>query len=107
MLSITSFSFSQTSEKPIEYASATISASYCVVLDNTSEIKEFYAADASALGWTSEADAIKKCGFYTNNLVTYQADYANGKILVHIHTDRTYEPENIIWWNEYLQSICK
>jgi len=102
-LSLASFSFSQSTDA----GSATIDANYCLVLDAASEIQEHYSADATGLNWTSAAHAVKKCGFHTNNLVTYTADYENNRILIHIHTDRTYESRDVIWWNQYLLSICK
>lgn len=107
MLGLSAISYAQSSETAIEYGRATIDANYCLVLDNTTKIGEFYAADASDLNWTSEADATKKCGFHTNNLVTYTQDFANGRILIQIHNDRTPVAHDILWWNEYLQSICK
>lgn len=101
-----SFSFSQTAdEKPA--GDATINASFCVELDDAIPVQGFYKADASALGWTSEADAKKACGFHSNNLVSYKQDFANNQILIYIHTDRTSAPHDIVWWNEYLESLCK
>ncbi|NOQ74695.1 MAG: hypothetical protein GQ574_21965 [Crocinitomix sp.] len=102
-LSVATFSFSQSTDA----GTATIDGNYCLVLDNDSEIQEQYSADATGLNWTSAAHAVKKCGFHTNNLVTYKADYENNRILIQIHTDRTYDSKDVIWWNQYLQSICK
>lgn len=103
-LSFASFSFSQSSE---DYGKATISANYCLVLDNSSAVQEFYAADASNLGWTSALKAKDWCGFHSNNLVSYTADFEHNRLLIHIHTDRTYQKEDIEWWNNYLLSICQ
>lgn len=105
-LFVTSFSFSQDPFTATNFSPATISGNYCVVLNNGSELVEFYMADASGLNWTSGAEAKKQCGYHSNNLVTFQADYANKKILVRIHMDRTKEPKDLDWWNKYLQSIC-
>jgi len=105
-LSVASFSFSQDPITADKFSPATISGNYCLVLDNASALVEFYSADASGLNWTSAAEAKKLCGFHSNNLVTFDADYANKKILVHIHLDRTTEPKDLVWWNQYLQSIC-
>lgn len=103
MLSAASFSFSQTTDA----ASATIDGNFCLSLDADSEIQEHYTADATGLNWTSEAEAVKMCGFHTNNLVTYKADFENNRLLIHLHTNRTYESRDIAWWNQYLLSICK
>lgn len=105
-ITFASFSFSQSTDNG-NAGSATISSGFCVTLDASSEIQEHYVADASALGWASEADAEKACGFHSNNLVSYEADFSNGQILIHIHTDRTRESKDVAWWNDYLQSICK
>jgi hypothetical protein len=102
-LSAASFSFSQSSDA----GTAAIDGNYCLVLDTDSEVQEQYTADATALNWTSAADAVKKCGFYTNNLITYKADYDNNLILITIHTDRTYDSKDVIWWNQYLLSLCQ
>lgn len=104
VISIASIGFSQEAGKP---GSATVTSNFCVVLDNANPIQEFYAVNATSLGWTSELAASKSCGFHSNNLVTYSADYANNKLLIQIHIDRTKEINDITWWNEYLNSICK
>jgi hypothetical protein len=103
MLSAASFSFSQSTDA----GSATIGENFCLVLDADSEIQEHYVANATGLNWTSAEAAVKMCGFHTNNLVTYTADYENNQLMIHIHTDRTYESRDIAWWNQYLLSICK
>lgn len=105
-LAMTSFSFSQSTDE-VTYGPASIDANYCLHLDDASPIQEFYAADASALGWTSEQQAKKMCGRKSNNLISYMSDYANNRILIRVHTDRTNEEKDIAWWNEYLLSLCR
>ena len=105
-LSATSFSFAQESSETTNFAAATVDENYCIILDATSDIQDFYVADASALAWVSAAEALKKCGFHSNNLISFKADFENDQILIHLHTDRTYEDRDIVWWNDYLQSIC-
>ncbi len=104
-LSTAFFSFSQDPIKADRYSAATISANFGLVLDVSTELVEYYKADAAGLNWTSEIEAKKQCGFHSNNLVTFYPDYANKKILIQIHLDRTNEPKDIIWWNAYLQSL--
>lgn len=104
-LGVASFSFSQSSD--VEYASATINESYCIELDSSIDLKEFYSADASVFGWTSAVDARKHCGYHSNNLVTLTPDFDNGLVLIQIHADRAAAAYDVTWWNEYLQSICK
>jgi len=105
-ISIASFSFSQTSDSD-KTGSATIDGNYCLVLDNANELQEHYTADATELNWTSAIEAAKYCGYKSNNLVSYTADFDNNKILIQIHVDRTQKKESLLWWNEYLKSICK
>ncbi len=106
-ISAASFSFAQESSETADNGSATLDANYCLALDATTEVQMNYAADASDLGWTSAAHAKKMCGFYSNNLVTYKSDYENNQMLVIIHTDRTRGEKDVIWWNDYLLSLCK
>ncbi len=109
-ISFASFSFSQDSENQIDVknrAAAIIDANYCLALDDATPLQEYYIADASSLGWTSAAHAKKMCGFHSNNLVWYTPDFENGKMYVHIYVDRTFEPKDFAWWNDYLLSICK
>jgi len=106
-ITVASSSFAQTSTEAIDYGSATVSSAYCIELDDSQPIQEYYVASASSLGWSSVENAAKMCGFHRNNLITLQEDYANGNIIIRIHTDRTYEPRDIIWWNNYLQGICE
>ena len=106
LLAVSSFSFSQSTEK-IEYGNATIDANYCLVLDTETELQPFYAASASNLGWKDAKDAAKMCGYKSNNLITYSPDYENGRILIQIHADRTRELKDLNWWNEYLMTLCK
>lgn len=104
-LSLASISFSQEPIKADSFGAATISTNYVLVLDVTADLMEFYSADATALNWPSADEALKLCGYYSNNLVSFYPDYANKKLLVHIHLDLTKEPKDIIWWNQYLHSI--
>lgn len=103
--SMSSIVYSQDPINADHYGSASIFKSYALVLDVSNDLTEYYSADASSLKWTSNAEALKLCGFYSNNLVSLYPDYVNNKILVHIHLDRTKDSKDIIWWNQYLQSI--
>jgi hypothetical protein len=106
-LLFSTMAFSQDIEEAITYGSAVIEGESCITLDVDSPLQEFYVADASALGFTTQAEMRKYCGGHQNNLVSLQEDFANNQILIRIHTDRTYDPKDLTWWNEYLQSICK
>jgi hypothetical protein len=103
-ISFASIGFSQDLNKP---GKATVTTNFCITLDEASPIQEHYTVNATSLGWTSELDANKACGFHSNNLVSYSADYKNNLLLIQIHTDRTQGKKDIVWWNEYLNSICK
>ena len=97
-------SFSQHVETT--YSAATITEDYCVTLDPTEEISEFYEIDIHDFGFETEIEATKKFGFISNNLLTYSVDFENEKAYLQVHLDRTPEPRDIIWWNEYLNSLC-
>ena len=104
--SFTYLSFGQDADKMVNRGNAVISSNYCLVIDNTIPLQEYYVADASSLGWTSQAHAKKMCGHHSNNLVGYTPDYENNKMLIHIYVERTYEPRDFAWWKNYLMSIC-
>lgn len=106
-LSIGSFSFAQENSGAVEYGTATMDANYCVALDSATPVQNKYVADATNLGWTSAAHATKKCGYHSNNLISFVADYDNNQMIITIHTDRTKELKDIVWWNAYLESLCK
>lgn len=81
---------------------------YTVSIDTDQPLQEYYLIDISTFGWTSEADAKKRCGYISNNLITYSVeDYSAGLIRLTIHADRTYEPKDVNWWNDYLQTPVK
>lgn len=86
---------------------AVVSGNFCVILDNSTPIHEYYVADASDLNWESIEQATKLCGFYSNNLVMYEADFANKKLYIHLYLERTNSPKDLLWWNAYLNSLCQ
>lgn len=98
-------SFSQTDDG-LDYGNATISDHYCVTLDPAQPIQEFYEIDIAHLGLASEKLANDKFGFIENNLLSYTVDFVESKAYLQVHLDRTSEPKDIVWWNEYLTSIC-
>ncbi len=98
-------SFAQESTQNAE--SAQITSPNCLTLNAEAELTQQYVADATPLNWESAAAAKKWCGYNSNNLVTYSADYANNKLLITIHTERTGESKDLTWWNNYLTSRCK
>ncbi|WP_027421128.1 hypothetical protein [Crocinitomix catalasitica] len=106
ILLFSSASFSQETADPISYGTATISADFCVVLDAENPIQEYYKASLADLGFESEAEAVKQCGYKHNNLYTLEVDYANNEVLIKIHTDRTSAPQDVAWWNTYFVDLC-
>ena len=99
--------FSQSAEEPTDYGSATVSTDYCMTLDADEAIQAYYRADATALNWASLQEAHKMCGYYSNNLVTLSPDFENGEMIIQIHIDRTRDPKDVSWWNQYLVDKCK
>ena len=99
-------SFAQDWTEEIEFETATITTDYCIQLDATKPVAEFYQMDISAFGFADETEAKKQ--FYTraNNYISFQVDLASQTTYLRVHLDRTPEPKDIAWWNEYLVSLC-
>lgn len=90
-----------------QVGSAKISTSFCTILEGESEVLSTYVADATLLNWSSKKQAEKACGYYSSNLVTYQADFENNQLIIRIHVDRTSEKKDLNWWNMYLNDKCQ
>lgn len=101
------FSSYTTSEWPTQFGIAKIDANYCVKLDVTKPLESFYKIDISHLNFATETDAQKVFGSISNNYLSYKVDFANQSAYLKIHSERTKEPKDIIWWNDYIQSLCK
>ncbi len=106
-LFVFSFGSYAQSDNPEATGVATITDSYCITLNDSESIQNFYSIDISALGLETEYDAKKKFGYISNNLLTYKVDFENTKVILEVHVDRTAKPENVAWWNDYLDSLCK
>jgi hypothetical protein len=96
----------QSPQWPTNYETATITGDYCVSLDATKAVVEFYKIDITSLNFATENDAKKVFGAISNNLLSYSVDFANGAAYLHVHLDRTKNPEDIAWWNNYIQGLC-
>jgi hypothetical protein len=90
----------------IEFESATVDANYCLQLDATKPVAEFYEMDIAFFGFTDAVEAKKQFNTRANNFVSYHVDLAEQKAYCHLHLDRTPAPMDIVWWNEYLASLC-
>lgn len=97
--------FSQT-DAEAEIATATITEEFCVTLDAAEPIAEFYVIDISHLELISEKEANDRFGYISNNFLTYTVDFEAHEAQLQIHLDRTPMPHDIIWWNDYLESLC-
>lgn len=104
LLSTTSFGQTQW---PDNYGQGTINTDYCVTIDTTKPLEEFYRIDISHLNFASEADAQKVFGAISNNRLTYKVDFTNQVAYLKVHADRTQHPQDVIWWNNYIDSLCK
>ncbi|NOQ75350.1 MAG: hypothetical protein GQ574_25290 [Crocinitomix sp.] len=93
-------------DEGIDYGTATVTEEYCVSLNTEVPISEYYSIDISHLDITTELEAVNNFGFISNNLLTYSVDFAAEKAYLHVHLDRTSAPKDIIWWNEYVNSLC-
>jgi hypothetical protein len=106
-ISSMSSGFSQVDGGTLKRNAATVSGNFCVILANSEPIQEYYVADAADLNWPSAEQATKLCGFYSNNLVMYEADFANKKLYIHLYLERTNGKKDLSWWNAYLNSLCQ
>jgi hypothetical protein len=93
-------------EDHVDPGIATITSELCVSLDADNPIQEFYSIGFSHLDFESAKIASDRFGFISNNLLTYSVDYEAETAELHVHLDRTPEPKDIVWWNEYLSSLC-
>lgn len=99
-------SFAQDWMADVEWKTATIDINYCLQLDPASEVGEYYEIDIEAFGFTDEVEAKKQFQTRANNYVSYHVDLSEQKAYAQIHIDRTTEPKDIVWWNNYLLSLC-
>lgn len=100
-------SFTFDNQWPSEYGEAKIDANYCVSIDTSKPLQSFYKLDIAHLNFDNEADAQKVFGAISNNYLTYRADFTNKVAYLKIHSERTKETQDVIWWNNYIQSLCK
>jgi hypothetical protein len=100
-------SFTNDAQWPAQYGEASIDANYCVKIDATKPLESFYKIEISHLNFASATDAQKVFGSISNNYLTYKVDFANEVAYLQIHAERTKEMKDVIWWNDYIQSLCK
>ncbi len=90
----------------ITYGDAEITSEFCVTIDTEKPVNQNYIIDISHLDLESEKIANDKFGYICNNLLTYSVDYDSGNAYLEVHLDRTTDPKDVIWWNDYIQSLC-
>lgn len=100
------FSFVST-DWPAVFGDATIDNNYCVSIDTSKPLQEFYKINISHLNFQTETDAQKVFGAISNNYLTYRVDFGNQCTYLKIHADRTKDLKDVIWWNDYLQNKCQ
>lgn len=100
-------SISLSAQESAGIGSASMDANFCLTLNAEEPLHEFYVVDISAFGFATETDAKKTFGMKSNNLITYNVDFANNLVIAHLHLDRTGEPKSLEWWSEYLLSVCE
>jgi hypothetical protein len=103
-LFLPSLSFAQMDD--LEIDPATISSEYCITLSTDSDVQEYYVLDIAHLGISTKAEGQDKFGFIENNLISYEVDLITNTATMQLHLDRTSEPKDVIWWSEYLNSLC-
>lgn len=98
---------SASAQWPTTYGVGTITSSYCVSIDTSLPLTEFYQIDIAALNFATEIDARKVFGNISNNRLSYKVDFANHVAYLQVHSDRTQYPQDVIWWNNYIASLCQ
>jgi hypothetical protein len=93
-------------QDPESYPVATCSDDFCVQLDPDQAVVEHYKIDIAPFGFATFEDAQAKFGYISNNLLTYTVDFDNQRVILTVHLDRTPAPEDIVWWNNYIDSLC-
>ena len=91
---------------PKATGTASISPAYCVTLDDSKPVQNFYEIDITSLHLGSEQLAKARFGHIENNLITYHVDFDNSKVILEVHLERVEGDKDITWWNEYLTSLC-
>ena len=102
---LTATSFGQT-QWPETYGQGTITADYCVTIDTAQPLQEYYRIDIAHLNFANEKEAQKVFGAISNNRLTYKVDFANQAAYLKVHADRTQTAQDVIWWNNYIDSLC-
>lgn len=100
-------SFTNGTDWPAQSGEAKIDANYCVKIDATKPLEAYYKMEISHLNFATAIDAQKVFGSISNNYLSYKVDFDNQVAYLQIHAERTKEPKDVIWWNDYLQSLCK
>jgi len=98
---------SASAQWPTTYGIATINSSYCVTIDTSVPLTEFYQINIVDLNFATEIDARKVFGNISNNRLSYKVDFANHVAYLQVHADRTQFPQDVIWWNNYIASLCQ
>lgn len=98
---------SASAQWPTSYGVGTINSTYCVAIDTSVPLVEFYQIDIAALNFATEIDAKKMFGHISNNRLTYRVDFQNHVAYLQIHSDRTEHPQDVVWWNNYIASLCQ
>lgn len=106
LLCLLVFSIQASAQEATDVGVAEIDANYCLTLDADEPLREYYTADISAYGFETELEANKVFGTKSNNLITYEVDFANERVIAHLHLDRTSAPYNKEWWTAYLLDTC-
>ena len=93
-------------QMPTSYEIGSITSDHCVSIDTSKPLAEFYQIDIAALNFATETDAKKLFGYISNNRLTYIVDFPNHVAYLKVHADRTQFPQDVIWWNDYIQGLC-
>lgn len=99
--------FSQDWRDGLTFLPATVTSDYCVQLDAGQPVAEWYIMDITHMDFANQTEAQQAFWMRQNNLVSYTVILDEHKAYAHIHLDRTSTPQDIVWWNDFLNSLCE
>ena len=74
-----------------------------IILDTAAPLSDTYTGSISQLGFQTEKQAIGFFGRISDNLVTYQVNYAAGTVLAKLHLTRAPSGWSVANWNQHIQ----
>lgn len=85
-------------------ATAVFSNPHSLVLDSTVALADYYVTNMSALGFATANDATIYFNNITDNLLSYEYNFATGEVVVNLHLQYADASWTVANWNSYIYS---